>query len=132
MPVFGVSLFRAFPHSDWIRIEILRSVSLLIQRECGKIRTRKSPNTDIFDAVKSSRTDIIPFHVDQIYCGNWCWSNFWSFAIFLASSQKLIRVKCIFKIVFGVFDGYITFMSQNNHIMDLFVLEAVTGRCSVK
>ena len=27
------------------------SVSLLIQSECGKIRTRKTPNTDTFHAV---------------------------------------------------------------------------------
>ena len=36
--VFGVSLVRIFPHSD--------SVSLRIQFKCGKIRTRKTPNTD--------------------------------------------------------------------------------------
>ena len=31
-------------------------VSLLIQLKCGKIRTRKTPNTDTFHAVTSSLT----------------------------------------------------------------------------
>ena len=30
-----------------------RNVSLLVQSECGKIRTRKTPNTDTFHAVIS-------------------------------------------------------------------------------
>ena len=39
-PVFGLSTERC-------------GVSLRIHSECGKIRTRKSPNTDIFHAVQS-------------------------------------------------------------------------------
>ena len=35
--VFGVFLVRIFPHSDWIRRD---TVSLRIQSDCGKIRTR--------------------------------------------------------------------------------------------
>ena len=35
--VFGVILVRIFPHSDW---------TPRIQTECGKIRTRITPNTD--------------------------------------------------------------------------------------
>ena len=42
----GVFLVRIFPRADWIR-----RVSLLIQSECGKIRARKTPNTDTFYAV---------------------------------------------------------------------------------
>ena len=45
MSVFGVLLVRIFPHSDWIRI----------QSECGKMRTRITPNTDTFYAVIGSR-----------------------------------------------------------------------------
>ena len=37
VPVFGVFLVRIFPHSDWIRRD---TVSLRIQSDCGKIRTR--------------------------------------------------------------------------------------------
>ena len=39
LPVF---LVRIFSHSDWI------TLSLRIQSECGKTRTRKASNTDIF------------------------------------------------------------------------------------
>ena len=44
--VFGVFLVRVFPHSGWIR-----NVSLRIQSECGKVRTRKTSNTDTFHLV---------------------------------------------------------------------------------
>ena len=50
MSVFGVFLVRIFPHSGWIR--------RFTQSECGKIRTRKTPNTDTFYAVFNSN----PFH----------------------------------------------------------------------
>ena len=46
MSVFGVFLVRIFPHSYWIRID-----TESIQSECGKIRTRKCPNTGTFHAV---------------------------------------------------------------------------------
>ena len=54
--VFGVFLVRVFPHSDWMRRVSLHtqcesSVSLHIQSEYGKIRTRKTPNTDTFHAL---------------------------------------------------------------------------------
>ena len=52
MSVFKVFLVRIFPHSDWIRRE-------RIQSECGKIRTRKTPNTDTFHAV--SMLQLNPF-----------------------------------------------------------------------
>ena len=45
--VFGVLLVRTFPHLA----EYSHSVSLRIQSECGKIRTRKTPNKDTFLAV---------------------------------------------------------------------------------
>ena len=44
--VSGVFLVRIFLHSDWIRRDTLR-----IQSKCGKIRARKTPNTDTFHAV---------------------------------------------------------------------------------
>ena len=40
--VFRVFLVRIFPHLDWI---------FRIQSECGKIRTRKIPETDTFQSV---------------------------------------------------------------------------------
>ena len=42
--VFWVFLVRIFPHSDWIRRDA--------KSECGKIRTRKTPNMDTFHAVE--------------------------------------------------------------------------------
>ena len=41
--VFGVILVRIFPHSDWIRRDM--------EYECGKLRTRITPNTDTFHTV---------------------------------------------------------------------------------
>ena len=46
-PVFGIILVHIFRHSVW--------VSLCIQSECGKIRTRITPNTDTFHAVNTKR-----------------------------------------------------------------------------
>ena len=64
MSLFGFSLVRVLPHSDWIRKDIpclffpafwlnteRFGVSLRIQSECGKIRTRKTPNTGTFHAM---------------------------------------------------------------------------------
>ena len=45
--VLEVFLVRNFPHSDY-------SVSLRIQSKCGRIRTRKTPNMEIFHAVEYS------------------------------------------------------------------------------
>ena len=42
--IFGVIQVRIFPHSDWTR----RDTESDIQSECGKIRTRITPNTDVF------------------------------------------------------------------------------------
>ena len=52
MPVFGVFLIRIFP-AFGLNTESYR-VSLHIQFECGKIRTRKTPETDTFQAVKET------------------------------------------------------------------------------
>ena len=46
--IFGVFLVLIFPHSDWI---LKIGISLCTQSECGKIRTRKTLNTDVFHAV---------------------------------------------------------------------------------
>ena len=45
----GPHFSRIFPHSDWIRKD---GVSLRIQSECGKMRTRITPNTDTLHAVR--------------------------------------------------------------------------------
>ena len=55
MFVFGVILVCIFPHLDWI---LRYSVSLRIQSECGKMRTRITPNTDTFHAVWVARKKI--------------------------------------------------------------------------
>ena len=49
MSVFGVILIRIFLHSNWISLYLF--VSLRIQSECGKIRTRITQNTSTFHAV---------------------------------------------------------------------------------
>ena len=49
--VFGVILLRIFPHSDWILNTERYEVSLRIQSECRKMRTRITPNMDTFYAV---------------------------------------------------------------------------------
>ena len=46
--IFGVILVRIFPHSDWIRRD---TEYLRIQSECGKMRSRITPNTDAFYTV---------------------------------------------------------------------------------
>ena len=48
MSVFGVFLVRIFPHLDWIRRDT----------KCGKIRTRKTPNTGTFHVVSLIRKDV--------------------------------------------------------------------------
>ena len=50
LSLFGVILVHIFPHLDWIR-----RVSLRIQSECGKLRTRKAPNMNIFYAVTKAK-----------------------------------------------------------------------------
>ena len=50
--VFLVSLVCIFPHSDWIQ---RFNPYLRIQSEWRKIRTRKTPDTDTFHAVSSSK-----------------------------------------------------------------------------
>ena len=52
---FGIFIVRIFPHLDQIRKDT-KYLSLCIQSECGKIRTRKTPNTDTFYAVVIKRT----------------------------------------------------------------------------
>ena len=52
MSVLGVILVCIFPHSDWIlRDTPYLSVSLSIHSECGKLRTRITPNTDTFQVL---------------------------------------------------------------------------------
>ena len=62
--VFGVFLVSIFPHLDWIRRDTeyltVFSLSHRIQSECGKIWTRKTPNTDTFDAVRCRDTNNLP------------------------------------------------------------------------
>ena len=49
--VFGVFLVHIFPHLDWIRRDT-KDLS-----KCGKVRTRKTPNTDTFHAAKCAFTN---------------------------------------------------------------------------
>ena len=51
--IFVVSLVCISPHSDWIRRNNTErwSVSRIIQSECGKIRTRRTLNTETFCGV---------------------------------------------------------------------------------
>ena len=54
MSIFGVILVRIFLHSDWIRKDTEYGVSLRIQSECEKMRTRITPITDTFHAGNTS------------------------------------------------------------------------------
>ena len=63
--VLGVFLVRIFWYWDWIRTRY--SVFLRIQSECGKMRTRKTPNTDTFNSV-----------VNFIFCAGELPLNMWT------------------------------------------------------
>ena len=66
MPVFRVILAHIFPHLDWIQRD---RESLRIQSECGKMRTRITPNTNTFYAVKSSYINkVFSFYFEFISC----------------------------------------------------------------
>ena len=66
MPVFRVILAHIFPHLDWIQRD---GESLRIQSECGKMRTRITPNTNTFYAVKSSYINkVFSFYFEFISC----------------------------------------------------------------
>ena len=54
--VFGVILVRIFPHSDWIRTE------------CGKMRTRKTPNANIFTQCVRLKGLIMLFYQQDAIC----------------------------------------------------------------
>ena len=62
MSVFGVILVRIFSHLD--------SISLRIQSECGKIRTRITPNTSTFYEVINITKSIVSRGSAYIYCRN--------------------------------------------------------------
>ena len=61
--LFGVFLVRIFLHLSWIWRE---SVSLRIQSEYGKIQTRKTSNTDTFQAANILE---ICCSIYEIFCG---------------------------------------------------------------
>ena len=56
LSVYSISLRIQSVYSVSLRIQSMYAVSLLIQTKCGKIWTRKNPNTDTFYAVILSRT----------------------------------------------------------------------------
>ena len=63
--VFGVFLVRILLHLDWIRGDTeYRSV---FSPNCGKIRTRKTPNTDTFHAVTTLKVDLLVFLGKQVF-----------------------------------------------------------------
>ena len=70
--IFEVILFRIFPHLDWYFI------SLRIQSECGKIRTRITPNTasfyTVFD-IQKSPYNIILYYIAGRACGTFNYQN---------------------------------------------------------
>ena len=55
---YGVFSGPFFPHSDWTDRYF---VSLRVQSECGKIRTRKTPYLDKFHTVKGTWTTLLDF-----------------------------------------------------------------------
>ena len=65
MFVFGVILVRIFPHSDWI--------SLRVQSECRKMRTRIIPNTDAFHAAHNIMFDAKFDAMPIFYYSYWLW-----------------------------------------------------------
>ena len=90
LPVFGVILVRIFPYSDWIPRDTpylsvwspnlgKYFVSLRIQSEFGKIRTRITPNTDTFYAVfvkqvkvrEDLQLSLLLLFV--LFCDSWMW-----------------------------------------------------------
>ena len=56
MSVFGVFLVRIFQHSNWIR-KFVNLCKSLYSVECGKIRTRKTPDRDAFYAVLNNNSN---------------------------------------------------------------------------
>ena len=69
MSVFGVFLVRIFPHSDWIRTDT--EYLSVFSPNCGKIRIRKTENTDIFHAVLVINTEWnVSFVVSLYHQGN--------------------------------------------------------------
>ena len=96
--VFGVILVRIFPHSDWIWKDL--SVSLRIQSECGKIRTRITRNMDTFYEVWYLRhlkafeiiSNVMPVLLLILF--------WWYFNWLQMHSEKFLNIftsKCFFK-----------------------------------
>ena len=71
MSIFGVILVRIFPtfsriQTEYGEIRSINEVSLRIQFECAKMRTRITPNTDTFYAVHVYSTFMLLVHVKLI------------------------------------------------------------------
>ena len=62
--IFGVFLVHIFPHLDWIRRD---TISLHIPSKCGKIRTRKTLNTDTFHSVYDILKLIYPWKFGKCF-----------------------------------------------------------------
>ena len=62
------------PHFPAFRANTERyGVSLRIQYKCGKIQTRKTPNTDIFDAVQDSWKNLLQVVIFSNFVGWLLW-----------------------------------------------------------
>ena len=75
--VFGVILVRVFPHSNWVSLRI-QSKSFRIKSECGKIRTRITPNTGNFYAVKVPKVILAFLSFVKRFTFFWKTSKFFS------------------------------------------------------
>ena len=75
--VFGVILVRVFPHSNWVSLRI-QSKSFRIKSECGKIRTRITPNTGNFYAVKVPKVTLAFLSFVKRFTFFWKTSKFFS------------------------------------------------------
>ena len=75
--VFGVILVRVFPHSKWVSLRI-QSKSFRIKSECGKIRTRITPNTGNFYAVKVPKVILAFLSFVKRFTFFWKTSKFFS------------------------------------------------------
>ena len=75
--VFGVILVRVFPHSNRVSLRI-QSKSFRIKSECGKIRTRITPNTGNFYAVKVPKVILAFLSFVKRFTFFWKTSKFFS------------------------------------------------------
>ena len=127
--VFGVFLVRIFQHLDWISV-FRYSISLHIQSECGKIRTRKIPNTDTFHAVQSAyKTNLSEVTLEENKANCWdCWDYY------ILPSQQICRTctamwyVMLFKLFF---ESDTDFVNQSIQLFDSSPLKVLIYTCRI-